>query len=381
MTREAVVTGIGLVLPNVTSADQLWKIAIEEVATRDDRSDEATPMTIDPSLISDALPTRLAKKLDAFTQYALIATQSALSDAGLNLDQYNRERCGVFVGNCFGGWRFTENELRRLHCEGPRAVSPFQATSWFPAAPQGQITIAHGIRGFSKTYMADRMSSLVSIAAAARLVRSGELDIAIAGGTESTNTDFVRAALGNIPALNGEGAASVSDFKISEGAVFLVIEEASHAQARGARIYSKIGAFAMRTSACPPDRYGTESNVLRSAMSQVLGNRQPTFVVPDASGLRRVDASEEAAITAICPDAQVLKPKRRLGHTFGAEGALDVAVASLMLQRQAVLPKAIDCREVTASRLHRIPKAIDSVIVNSSAMGGSSSSIMLEKGI
>ncbi|OPH17411.1 hypothetical protein FE88_32230, partial [Azospirillum brasilense] len=162
MTRKAAITGIGVVLPDTNTVSELWDRQLVGGNAIRPLSERLWGSSVDEARADGCIPPRLANKLDAFTRYAMVAAQRAIDDAGLPMDKIDRERCGVFVGNAFGGWRFTETELRNLHCDGPRAVSPFQATSWFPAAPQGQITIHYGIKGFSKTYMADRASSLVS---------------------------------------------------------------------------------------------------------------------------------------------------------------------------------------------------------------------------
>ncbi|MBB4285701.1 beta-ketoacyl synthase N-terminal-like domain-containing protein [Roseospira goensis] len=384
MTRDVVITGIGVVLPKTRTVEDLWAHGTAPGHGRAPTVERLSPRLhgsrIDETVLDNALPPRLARKLDVFTVYALVATQSAIADAGLDLAAIDRTRCGAFVGNCFGGWRFTERELRHLHTQGPRSVSPFQATSWFPAAPQGQITIVHGLKGFSKTYMADRMSSLVSVAAAARQIRQGQLDVAIAGGAESTNTDFVRAALEHVAAANGEPAPHDSGFAVSEGAVFLILEDAAHARARGARVYARVQAFAMRNAPCGPDQYGTDPDTLQGTMRRVLGNMKADIVLPDASGLARVDACEQAALAAVCPGVPTLRPKDRYGHAFGAEGALDVAFASLMLHRQRSLPgTAPDDSAPPFAAPDATPATIERVLINACAMGGGAGSLVLTK--
>src|SRR6185369_12718198 len=87
------------------------------------------------------MPQRLSRKLDPYTQYAVAACQLALTDAEIDLGKVDKLRFGMYVGNCFGGWHVTDRELRNLHTAGAREVSPHQATAWFPAAPQGQVSI------------------------------------------------------------------------------------------------------------------------------------------------------------------------------------------------------------------------------------------------
>ena len=114
-----------------------------------------------------------------------MASEFAIADAKLNLDAEDKERVGVFIGNVIGGWEFAEVELRDLYAAGLKEVSPYQATAWFPAAPQGQISIYYGLLGYSQTIIADSASGLVSIGSAYRAIQEGEADVILAGGSEA----------------------------------------------------------------------------------------------------------------------------------------------------------------------------------------------------
>jgi 3-oxoacyl-[acyl-carrier-protein] synthase II len=384
MTRQAVITGIGVVLPDTNSLDGLWECQ----SNRRTHIKRLTPglygSRIDEALIEGRLTSRLSRKLDAFTRYALVAAQSAIDDAALDMDAVDRNRCGVFVGNSFGGWQFTELQLRNLHCEGPRAVSPFQATSWFPAAPQGQMTILHGIKGFSKTYMADRASSLLSVSSAANLIRRGELDVAIAGGTESTNTDFVHLALENLSA-SGHEPDSANAFAISEGAVFLILEDAERATRRGARIYAQVGDFAMLNAPCDADRYSTDPHAMIRSMQRVCANELPDLIMPDACGIGGPDRAETQALCEVLEGIPLTVPKARYGHTFGAEGALSIAYACLMFRKEQVLPTTTELK-VAPPPFVEMPntalsaRRVERILINACATGGAASSLMLTKG-
>lgn len=379
MLRNAVITGIGIILPQVQTMDDLWNLQANGGNRIEPLSDRIEGSRIDTRTIAARIPSRQSKKLDVFTKYALIATDEAIRDAGLELDDIDRDRCGVFVGNCFGGWQFTERELRNLYQNGPRSVSPFQATSWFPAAPQGQITIKYGLKGFSKTFMADRMSSLVSIAAAAKKVRDGELDVAIAGGTESTNTDMVRTGLEMVRDANGD-SVDTSRFNLSEGSVFIIIEEEQAARRRNARIYARIAGYSSGNQPCAADVYPNDSNGRARVMREAIGNRPPEIVIADASGLSWSEKGESDAIGRIAPRAAIVRAKDAIGHAFGAEGALDVGLGCLMLHRQEMPPLSAAMIAQSPHRDTDSETEIHSILVNASAMGGGMASLVLEKG-
>ncbi|MFD7704953.1 beta-ketoacyl synthase N-terminal-like domain-containing protein, partial [Streptomyces caelestis] len=148
---SVVVTGIGAVTPAGTGLDPLWEGAREGVAhvtaiDRFDASAYACPAAGQAGFDADAeLPSRFVKRTDRFTHLAVHAVRQALEEAGVAIGMdVTPERTGVMVGNILGGWEFAERELRNLWTDGPRAVSPYQATAWFPAAPQGNICIDQG---------------------------------------------------------------------------------------------------------------------------------------------------------------------------------------------------------------------------------------------
>ena len=384
MSRQAVITGIGLTLPGNQTTDALWENQLNGNSQIKSVSDRLTGSRLNEADIAGELPGRLAKKLDVFTRFAMVATKRALADAQLDLNDTDKERTGVFVGNGFGGWQFTETELRNLHCDSPRAVSPFQATAWFPAAPQGQISIYYGIKGFSKTYMADRISSLLSISSAAQQIEQNKLDVAIAGGCEATACDFVTTVLeAALPDSYSRTdyqpfSKGKNGFASSEGAVFLILEDKEKAEARGAKIYAQVSDFVQRNAPCPSDQYTTDASALMQSMSGALGERHADVVLADACGLNSVDNAEAQAIREVTPNAEVLAPKATLGHSFGAEGALDVALACLMLQKQTTLPSQIH-NPIDSLTTSNSAKNISTVLINGLGAGGAAASLVIEK--
>jgi 3-oxoacyl-(acyl-carrier-protein) synthase len=136
------------------------------------------------------LSRRLLKKIDLFSHMALVASEMALEDAKMDIRQEDPNMVGIFLGNALGGWLYAETELRDLYIEGREGVSPYMASAWFPAAPQGQVSIYYGIKGFSKTVVADRASSLMAIGYARDTLVKGKLHMILAGGTEAPVTPY-----------------------------------------------------------------------------------------------------------------------------------------------------------------------------------------------
>ena len=157
------------------------------------------------------LGSRDARKLDRFSLLALAAARQALS--GLTAAEI--AECGIVSGTMLAGWSFTEPQLSLLHGPGLAAMSPYLATAWFPAAPQGEISIHLGLGGYAKTVTTDQCSGAAAIAMAAACVRSGRSPRLLAGGAEAPRTTLVAAA------MHGCGRAIG---QLSDGAAYLLLE-------------------------------------------------------------------------------------------------------------------------------------------------------------
>ncbi|KZN63883.1 beta-ketoacyl synthase N-terminal-like domain-containing protein [Pseudoalteromonas luteoviolacea] len=384
MDNEVAITGIGLFLPDINDPEALWQAWCQGDSKLTRAHTGIITNFVSESQIKGRIPARVGNKLDNFSKFALIASERAMSDAKLPIDSLDKDKVGVFVGNVFGGWQYTDRELRNLHCDGPRAVSPFQATAWFPAAAQGQISITHGFKGYSKTYMCDRSSSLHSISDAAYHIGQGHIDVAIAGGTECINTDFVLAALAQTSEYTGRGefnpfSKQSNELGFTEGAVFFVLESKRGAQSRGATIYGYLGGSANTTQPTDADRYNTtEQPFIRNFKSL---NGAPDVILPDACGLHEVDKAEALAINELYPQSNVVVPKRIFGHGLGFEGALDVACACLLLKHQNLPQGELENAYTQLSAQSPNSKNdIDQILINTASLGGAISSLIIKKG-
>jgi len=273
--------------------------------------------------------------------------QDALADAGLTIGtDVAPERIGVMVGNVLGGWEFAERELRDLWTGGVREVSPYQATAWFPAAPQGNICIRHNIRGRARTFVCDRASGAYAIVHAAQTIARGQADVVLAGGTEQPlspyawlccQTGAFLTGLGNRdpqrayrPFDRGHGGTV-----LGEGSVFLVLERYDHAVARGATVLGEIAGWALNTDGYMPyytsEPYGqTLSRAVTGALRHAgVGTAELGAVFADGSGVPREDSSEAAALRTATGGAAVpvTAVKSVVGHLMGAATPADVAVA------------------------------------------------------
>jgi hypothetical protein len=173
------------------------------------------------------LSLREKKKLDRFSIIALAAVRLALRSVSSNdpksyatLEGEGIRNCGIFVGNASAGWTFTEPELRKLHSSAARidSISPYLATAWFPAAPQGLISIQLGLHGFAKTIATDRCAGSQAVGLAFDQIKLGRCAMAIAGGVEAPLTPFVKAGF----------RTKAERDNLAEGGSFLIMQASSN---------------------------------------------------------------------------------------------------------------------------------------------------------
>lgn len=357
MTGKVVVTGIGVAAPNGLGTDRFWESA------RTGRSGIATVSHFDTSgypvrlagevpgfEATEHLPGRLLPQTDRMTRLALVATDWALKDAGVRIEDIDDYDMGVVTASSSGGFEFGQNELSKLWSKGNDHVSAYQSFAWFYAVNTGQISIRNGMRGPSGVVVSDQAGGLDALAQARRQIRkgtglvvTGSIDAMIcpwgwvaliAGGRLSTEDDpqlaylpFDNRARGHVP---GEGGA------------ILITEDADRARARGARVYGEIAGYGSTFDA--RDRGGQEPGLVRAieiALADAGADAGEVDVVfADAAGEPGLDRSEAAALRTVFGDRRVpvTAPKTMTGRLYSGAGALDVATALLSMQAGLIPP-------------------------------------------
>jgi hypothetical protein len=272
------------------------------------------PAVFDPQQLETAsgLSRRELKKLDRFSVLAIAAARSALASSLLSPEEWNR--CGVFTGNMVGGWTFTESQLRNLHRAGLSEVSPYLATAWFPAAPQGQITIHFRMKGFSKTISTDRCAGAQAIGLASELIGEGKCDVLLAGGAEAPCTPFVEAA----PASYWTGNAD-----LTEAAAYLLLTPSGE---------SRITVSGHVTFACRCNEPGLRDR-LRFLLSRSAVQETPALLVCNIPAFSRVrDAVLTCMEDVFSCIPETIFPTDLLGDSLGASGAVSAVMACERLQ-------------------------------------------------
>ncbi|MGA5147948.1 beta-ketoacyl-[acyl-carrier-protein] synthase family protein [Streptomyces griseoincarnatus] len=367
---SVVITGIGAVTPAGTGLDPLWEGAREGVAhvtaiDRFDASAYACPAAGQAGFDADAeLPSRFVKRTDRFTHLAVHAVRQALEEAGVAIGtDVTPERTGVMVGNILGGWEFAERELRNLWTDGPRAVSPYQATAWFPAAPQGNICIDQGVKGPARTFVADRASGAYALIGGAEALLRDRADVVIAGGVEAPLSPYGWLCL-ETSGLGAKARATLAPDELyrpfdaghggsvfGEGAVFLILERREHAERRGATILGELAGWGVSTDGYMP-YYTVEptgqvlGRAMRTAVDRAgVSGEDLGAVFAHGSAIPFEDVTEGYALhEAFGPTAAhvpVTVPKFGFGHLLGAAAPADVALA-LRGMREETVPATVN---------------------------------------
>jgi len=339
--------------------------------------------------------------VDRVSQFAVAAADLALRDAGIDAaaaSQIDPERIGVYVGCGMGGAAALEAAYR-----GGARVPPLTIPAFMPNAPAAHVAMRQHVQGPVLTYSVACASSAVAIAEAAAAVQRGDVDLAIAGGSEALIVPGVVLAWQAMQTLAsfepGAAATAVrpfatdrSGFALGEGAAFVVLESSEHARRRGARIRATLAGWGLSSDAThltKPDAPG-QARALRAALRRAdLAPRDIGYCNAHGTATRIGDVVERDALALVWGDAldtlRVSSTKALHGHLLGAAGALEAVITVLALERGALPPNA-HCAEVDpACRLNLVvPGATDApelraAISNSFAFGGTNSVLLFTR--
>ncbi|MFJ4341486.1 beta-ketoacyl-[acyl-carrier-protein] synthase family protein [Streptomyces sp. NPDC088915] len=401
---EVVVTGLGAITPLGGDVASTWDALLAgESGIRGDvlpgHEHTGLPGTVAGIMAADpagALPPARARRLDRSQQAALTAAAEAWADAGA--PRVDPDRLASAVGTGIGGVQTLLREDDVLEASGVRRVSPRTVPMLMPNAAAALISIEYGARAGVYTPVSACSSGAEAIALGARLIRAGEADVVIAGGTEAAITPITVAGFVQAQALSRHTAepasasrpfaADRSGFVLGEGAAVVVLESAEHAEARGARVHAVlagagIAADAHHITAPAPDGSG-QIAAMRKALTQAgLAPERIGHVNAHATGTPVGDVAEALAIGKVFGRATVTAPKAALGHLFGAAGAIEALIAVLSVEHGVIPPTrnlaaagvdpGIDL-DVVAER-RDVPQ--EAVLSNSFGFGGQNVSLVV----
>jgi len=364
MEERVAITGIGIVSSAGLKKETFWanlknaRSFVDEIKRFDvSKYSSRIAACVQDLDVYSHLNSRLLKKIDVFSHMALVASEQAIKDASLDLEKIDKSRVGVFMGNALGGWLFAETELRDLYLEGRDGISPYMASAWFPAAPQGQITIYYGFKGYSKTLVADKASSALAIWYGAKATKEKKIDWCLAGGMEAPITPYALLCANTYGSLsknnlNPKSAYRPFDlyrdgFALGEGSAVVMLEREKDALRRGATIYGFIKGIGFSFDGVHRMRYSLDTTPLEFTLQDCLEEcgwqkQNIDYICLDGEATILGDILEAKALKNFFGDKlkgiSLSSPKSMFGNLLGAQTALDLVATLLSMQHNLVLP-------------------------------------------
>ena len=410
MEKRVVITGLGAITPIGNNVEEFWegikegKCGIDKI-TAFDTSNFKVKLAAE---LKDYNPEnyfekREAKRLDKFSQYAIIAAREAWKDSNLDKEKENMERVGIILGSGIGGVETIETENRKCVEKGPDRVSPMYIPMAISNMATGNVAIDIGAKGTSIAMVTACATGTHCIGESYRMIKHGYQDVILAGGTEASITPLSVAGFANIKALSKSEdklRASIpfdkerNGFVMGEGAGIIVLEEYEHAKKRGAKIYAEIVGYGATsdayhiTSPAPNGEGGARA--MKLAMEEAnVKPEEITYINAHGTSTHLNDACETQAIkTALGEEASkkvmVSSTKGHTGHLLGAAGGIEAIVCSKAVQ-EGFVPATINYKVSDEEcDLDIVPnkgrnQEIKYAMSNSLGFGGHNSSILLKK--
>jgi 3-oxoacyl-[acyl-carrier-protein] synthase II len=406
--RRVVITGMGVITSLGESVEEFWNAQLAghsgiHTITRFDASKFDVRFGgecrgFDPTRYLDR---KLAKRLDRFAQFALVAAQQAAADADFKPSAWDLDRVGVIMGSGIGGLTELEQQHVRLLEKGPDKVSAFTIPKLMLNAGSGNISIHFGVRGPNTSVATACASATNAMGDACKAIQRGEADMMFTGGSEAALTPLGLAAFSAMKALStrNDDPARASrpfdrdrdGFVLGEGAGALIFEELQCAVHRGARIYAEVLGFGMSGDACDIVQPEQEGSGAALAMRRALADAglQPQdleYVNAHGTATPLGDQAETKALKAVFGEhahrLAISSTKSTIGHLLGASGAVELVATILAIRGNVAPPTANLDHPDEACDLDYVPlkprpMRIDRAISNSFGFGGHNACIIV----
>jgi 3-oxoacyl-[acyl-carrier-protein] synthase II len=410
MRRRVVVTGMGCISPIGNDVNSLWGNVLAGksgvgMITHYDTSQFKTKIAAQVKDFDavERFGKVEARRMDRFSQFALAAAQQALADSGLNVNDDNRDRVGVVIGTGIGGLGTLFEQMKVYYDRGPSRVSPFTVPMMLPDTGAGMIAIFLGLRGPNMAVVTACATGTNSIGEATEVIRRGQADVILAGGSEAVIVPIAMASLGVMGALSTrndepERASRPFDlnrdgFVMGEGAAVLVLEALEFAQQRGANILAEITGYGSTNDAyhisAPAENGAGAASCMQMALENA-GLRAIDIDYINAHGTSTPlnDKSETAAIKTVFGERAYQVPisstKSMTGHLLGASGAVEALVCVKAMQ-DGIMPPTINYEtpdpncDLDYVPNHARKASLRHVMSNSFGFGGHNATIILSR--
>ena len=364
MKRRVVVTGLGLVTPCGNNVPDTWRALMNSGNGADyikkfDTTDFPVKFAcevkdFDPLSFLDK---KEARRMGAFTHFALAASDEAVKDSGLKIDESNAEMVGTYISSGIGDFWAIEREHEKLLNSGPDRVSPFFIVSAIVNLASGNVSIRHGAKGPNSATATACSAGAHAIGDSFRLIERGDANAMICGGAESAITPMSVAGFASMRALSTRNDdpkhasrpfdAERDGFVIGEGAGILILEELEFAKARGAKIYAEIVGYGMSGDAfhvTMPDETGSGAiRVMQRAIKDAgISPEQIGYINAHGTSTPYNDKFETLAIKKVFGEhaykLAVSSTKSMTGHALGAAGGIEAVFSSLALHEKKLPP-------------------------------------------
>ena len=365
--KKVVITGLGALAPNGNSADLFWSAiksstsGIAPISYFDASNHRATIAgELRDFDAADFIDPKEIRKLDPFSIFALVASIEAIESAKIDLENINLDRAGVIIGTGIGGIQTLENEHDVINAKGSRRVSPQFVAKMIPNIAGGHLSMKFGFRGPSQTVISACASSNDAIGIALRLIRYGDADIILTGGTDASITPLTIAGFANMRALsqNSDNPTAASrpfdadrnGFVMSEGSGMLVIESEEHALKRGAPILAELAGYgstddAFHITQPAPEGLGAYKAMENAILDSEINPGSIDYINAHGTSTPFNDKNESKAIANLFRDSlnklKISSTKSMTGHLLGAAGGLE-AIATVKSIVNQIIPPTIN---------------------------------------
>lgn len=406
---KVVITGLGAVAPTGLNVPEIWKSALDgksgigEISAFDASNYTtriAGEIDFDPE---NYFVKRDARKMDRFTQFAVVASLEALKNAGLEINDQNSERIGVIIGSGIGGITTLEQQLRVLDAVGPRKISPYVVPMMISNLAAGQVSIVIGAKGTSYCPVSACASGSHAIGEAVQAIKRGIVDVVVCGGSEAPITSLSVGGFCAIRALSTRNSEPQrasrpfdkdrDGFVIAEGSGVVVIESEEFARKRGANVYCEIAGYGTTADAfhiVQPDTSGSGASRAMGMAIEDSGSVPTDIDYINAHGTSTPynDMLETLAIKKVLGDHArnilISSTKSMTGHLLGAAGGLEAVYCALTI-REGIAPPTINLESPDPEcDLNYVPnkpvkKKINCAMSNSFGFGGQNASLLFRR--
>lgn len=409
MKKRVVITGLGAVTPLGNDVDTFWNnvkngvCGIDFIKSFDTENFKSKLAAEVKDFIPEKfLDKREVRRLDKFSQFAMVSAEEALKDSGLDLDTLDKYRFGVLVGSGIGGIGTIEKEHVTLMEKGPGRVRPIFIPMIIGNMAAGNVAIKFGAKGVCTTVVTACATGTNAIGEAYKMIEGGRADVMIAGGTEASITPLSIAGFISLTALSRSDdpkRASIpfdkerGGFVMGEGAGIVILESLEHAKKRNANIYAEVVGYgstcdAYHITAVDPEGEGP-ARAMKIAIEEAgIDKEEVSYINAHGTGTPTNDKSETKAIKLVfgdkAKDIPISSTKSMTGHLLGAAGAIEAIVCVKSVQDNYI-PPTIGYREADEEcDLDYVPNEgrnaeVKYAMSNSFGFGGHNAVILLKK--